>query len=61
MLCTVKKVSKLNTEPLLWVLKGVEKTYFFAGMHIAFTKRCFGSIFFDRKGGVNQFDAKHVS
>jgi len=45
MLCTVKKVSKLNTGLLLWVLKGVEKTYFFAGMYIALTKRCFGGFF----------------
>jgi len=61
MVCAVKKVSKLNTGPHLQGFEGIEKTPLFAGTHIAFTKRCFGEIFFNRKGGVNQFDARHVS
>lgn len=61
MVCAVEKVPKLNTEPLLRGFEGVEKTSLFAGIYIAFTKRCFGGIFFNRKGGVNQFDARHVS
>jgi hypothetical protein len=45
MLGSVKKVPKLNTTLSLWGVKVVEKTHFFRGMYIAFTKRCFDSIF----------------